>query len=118
METSMIVVKNCLYNRYFYYMNELPSKRKWIVEYTVDYEKVEQYTSVKRASTVILIIITPFSWALVEEDAANFFFSAVLSFWETFGVCAFKTAAQPQKANSKTNNFFIGFPRVENILLY
>ena len=41
METSMIVVKNCLYNRYFYYMNELPSKRKWIVEYTVDYEKVE-----------------------------------------------------------------------------
>ncbi|MBN2950468.1 MAG: hypothetical protein JTJ21_07840 [Holdemanella sp.] len=41
METSMIVVKNCLYNRYFYYMNELPSKEKWIVEYTVDYEKVE-----------------------------------------------------------------------------
>lgn len=41
METSMIVVKNCLYNRYFYYMNELPSKGKWIVEYTDDYEKVE-----------------------------------------------------------------------------
>lgn len=41
METSMIVVKNCLYNRYFYYMNELPSKGKWIVEYTADYEKVE-----------------------------------------------------------------------------
>ena len=41
METSMIVEKNCLYNRYFYYVNELPSKGKWIVEYTVDYEKVE-----------------------------------------------------------------------------
>lgn len=41
METSMIVEKNCLYNRYFYYVNELPSKGKWIVEYTVDYEEVE-----------------------------------------------------------------------------
>lgn len=41
MKTSMIVVKNFLCNRYFYYVNELPSKGKWIVEYTVDYEKVE-----------------------------------------------------------------------------
>lgn len=42
MKTSMIVDKIFLCNRYFYYYeNELPSKGKWIVEYTVDNEKVE-----------------------------------------------------------------------------
>lgn len=41
METSMIVAKSYLSSRYFYYVEDLPSKDKWLVEYTTDNDEIE-----------------------------------------------------------------------------
>ena len=41
METSMIVTKSYLSSHYFYYVEDLPSKDKWLVEYTTDNNEIE-----------------------------------------------------------------------------